>query len=773
MIRSPAPPVLLLLTLTGALPAQESADPQALVRELGSDDWNLREEAARRLTAIGFPARQALLAATSSEDIEVARAARTILGRIDREYLGRALASADALRDSLRVSLGLDEEADPLDRLLEPTAEDLDGIHQALVDAGPSREGLFLALFLYQRGEEESRSTFLDTIFQATAACPDEFPRALGDLGPAGAEVLGELLEAAALPDQPYPARGLVEALCRSAPAGGADVRRQALELLVAFGDPSLLPLLVELGPAGAGSETAFRAARAFLGDAQALDEALADLPAVEDGSVRTRILEALILSPPRALPAHVLEAALRGEDVDAPWAAAAVMRHGTADEARRAIDALAAAERSEAVVLGNLLEAHLRPEWDPASLALLGAVFMEEETRPVHLVSLTYLIDSFPRTGWELEIRRGLGVPFASLEPAWPTWLARMADARAVPLLRSTIESNLVEERVAASSLRALLEGHPEEAVPTVRYLLESLYNPLRTSESRTLLEWAARTRGPDAYAVASELLSSWDEIDVGTQQGALALLEDLGGEEAMVAIERFFLTSSFDASDARVVQRALRACRKLGGPRAFGLFANVCRRSEDMAFDVLVEGLSGLAALGPEEPATVELLSKVAAEGYDFAVLRTAVDALVELSASRPEARTAALLSLEFLDSVEVAEQDEESVAGWTETVVERLAATSAPEDHPTWVLVATGYAPFEARERAVRWLGDLEPELAVPALWQVALHDEEGEARDLALDRLRRTTGLDLDDYAQSDDLDSMHQGRARLEAWLAKR
>jgi hypothetical protein len=60
-----------------------SADEiNALIAQLGADDYAKREQASKRLKAIGKPALAGLKAATSSEDVEVAARARVLVERI-------------------------------------------------------------------------------------------------------------------------------------------------------------------------------------------------------------------------------------------------------------------------------------------------------------------------------------------------------------------------------------------------------------------------------------------------------------------------------------------------------------------------------------------------------------------------------------------------------------------------------------------------------------------------------------------------------------------
>ncbi|MCE9528712.1 MAG: hypothetical protein K8R36_21920 [Planctomycetales bacterium] len=77
--------VLLILFASGSAFAQEAPkdDPVApLIQQLGNDDFKKREEAEERLVELGFPAIEALRAATKSDDSEVVFRAKRALKRI-------------------------------------------------------------------------------------------------------------------------------------------------------------------------------------------------------------------------------------------------------------------------------------------------------------------------------------------------------------------------------------------------------------------------------------------------------------------------------------------------------------------------------------------------------------------------------------------------------------------------------------------------------------------------------------------------------------------
>src|SRR5262245_47976149 len=76
-----------LSILVGPLLAGEPPKPSApaeLVTKLGSDEFREREAASRRLAELGPAALDALRPACRSEDPEVARRARELVGRIER-----------------------------------------------------------------------------------------------------------------------------------------------------------------------------------------------------------------------------------------------------------------------------------------------------------------------------------------------------------------------------------------------------------------------------------------------------------------------------------------------------------------------------------------------------------------------------------------------------------------------------------------------------------------------------------------------------------------
>lgn len=76
---------LFVATLTPATAAEPSKEPtvEQLVRELGAPDYQARQAAAKKLWAIGEPARKALEDATTSGSLEAATRAQAILDQLD------------------------------------------------------------------------------------------------------------------------------------------------------------------------------------------------------------------------------------------------------------------------------------------------------------------------------------------------------------------------------------------------------------------------------------------------------------------------------------------------------------------------------------------------------------------------------------------------------------------------------------------------------------------------------------------------------------------
>jgi len=85
-------PLLLLLplALVGAVLAQDAKSPEELVRQLGDDDYAVREEATKKLVEMGEKAVSALEKALQSEDLEVRLRAGRALRAIRDDKTGKA-----------------------------------------------------------------------------------------------------------------------------------------------------------------------------------------------------------------------------------------------------------------------------------------------------------------------------------------------------------------------------------------------------------------------------------------------------------------------------------------------------------------------------------------------------------------------------------------------------------------------------------------------------------------------------------------------------------
>ncbi len=85
----------LLLSMFVAVSAPQEVDVDHLVERLGHEDPNARDEAEKRLLEIGEPARQGVLRAASSSDVEPRTRASRILAALDLAALrGRSLGPA-------------------------------------------------------------------------------------------------------------------------------------------------------------------------------------------------------------------------------------------------------------------------------------------------------------------------------------------------------------------------------------------------------------------------------------------------------------------------------------------------------------------------------------------------------------------------------------------------------------------------------------------------------------------------------------------------------
>ncbi|MHC4225316.1 MAG: HEAT repeat domain-containing protein [Planctomycetota bacterium] len=91
-------PLLLLLplALVGAVLAQDASSPEELVRQLGDDDYAVREEATKKLVEMGEKAVPALEKALQSEDLEVRLRAGRALRAIHDDKTGKAPAGEES-----------------------------------------------------------------------------------------------------------------------------------------------------------------------------------------------------------------------------------------------------------------------------------------------------------------------------------------------------------------------------------------------------------------------------------------------------------------------------------------------------------------------------------------------------------------------------------------------------------------------------------------------------------------------------------------------------
>ncbi len=76
-----------LLILIGGADASHATEIDHLVRQLGSDDFERRETASRRLAAVGEPALDALVRARTSDDVEVRRRSEKLAAVIQKKIL--------------------------------------------------------------------------------------------------------------------------------------------------------------------------------------------------------------------------------------------------------------------------------------------------------------------------------------------------------------------------------------------------------------------------------------------------------------------------------------------------------------------------------------------------------------------------------------------------------------------------------------------------------------------------------------------------------------
>ena len=80
-----------LLTASGELLAQEGSEPldekiDRLIHELGDEKYSVRQRAQEELTELGFEAYEALSAATTHDDLEIATRAKYLLLLIQAQW---------------------------------------------------------------------------------------------------------------------------------------------------------------------------------------------------------------------------------------------------------------------------------------------------------------------------------------------------------------------------------------------------------------------------------------------------------------------------------------------------------------------------------------------------------------------------------------------------------------------------------------------------------------------------------------------------------------
>jgi len=130
---APAP-----VSATAAAPAEDAAEVARLVALLGSESWDEREEATRRLAQIGRAAKAALEAALSSPDAEVRYRARIVLRAPLRDVkrLLDVIASrgGGAESDAFRAIVAMGAEAiDPLAHVVATEIANDEGRHDEAV----------------------------------------------------------------------------------------------------------------------------------------------------------------------------------------------------------------------------------------------------------------------------------------------------------------------------------------------------------------------------------------------------------------------------------------------------------------------------------------------------------------------------------------------------------------------------------------------------------------------------------------------------------------
>ena len=118
-------------------PDPVQAEVEALIKQLGSEDWEKREAAQKRLLAIGKPAVEKLRAAAKSPDLEVSSRARDILA----EIVGTGFLGVQV------------RDADPTDREGRKLPENCGAVvSSTLPDTPAAKAGLLPGDFLYSIG---------------------------------------------------------------------------------------------------------------------------------------------------------------------------------------------------------------------------------------------------------------------------------------------------------------------------------------------------------------------------------------------------------------------------------------------------------------------------------------------------------------------------------------------------------------------------------------------------------------------------------------------
>lgn len=170
--------------------AAASADEiNALIAQLGADDYARREQASKRLRGIGKPALAALQAATANEDVEVAARARVLVDRITVRPLPEPVPGGvrGLLRQTrMRVTPGdsggrvIDVSEGGRDVLIREGPEGITMTVSGLVDGQPGSEE-YTAASAEQLKEDNPEAYALYQRWTG-AAGPDVFLRAGGGI---------------------------------------------------------------------------------------------------------------------------------------------------------------------------------------------------------------------------------------------------------------------------------------------------------------------------------------------------------------------------------------------------------------------------------------------------------------------------------------------------------------------------------------------------------------------------------------------------------------